>query len=283
MAEAPAPGQIIILNGTPRSGKSSIAAAVQNTFDGVWMNLGVDRFMQMTPSKCLPGIGLRPGGERPDLEPLILTLYRAMYESIAAHSRLGLNVVVDVGHHDAYAVPRGILPDCARRLSGLPVLFVGVRCPLEIIMERRRATWGAGDAADAPVPASRALVARGCPHPGHLRPGGRHLGAEPGSMCRGDPPAPGAWPAAIGLPATRGHGGDRRLNRRGAYIGRRRIYLGYMQPLPNSYVQPTRCATSDAGEQTPLSPFTQSLTFPEWSASYIGLILNSYTMCVHIE
>jgi len=28
---------------------------------------------------------------------------------------------------------RGILPDCARRLQGLPVLFVGLRCPLEII------------------------------------------------------------------------------------------------------------------------------------------------------
>nr|WP_308301800.1 hypothetical protein [Neobacillus cucumis] len=48
-------------------------------------------------------MGLRPGGERPDLEPLIVTLYQAMYESIAAHSRLGLNVIVDVGHHDNYA------------------------------------------------------------------------------------------------------------------------------------------------------------------------------------
>ena len=152
MAQAVAPGQIIILNGTPRSGKSSIAAAIQQTFDGVWMNLGVDRFMQMTPSKYLPGIGLRPGGERPDIEPLVSILYGAMYESIAAHSRLGLNVVVDVGHHDAYAVPRGILPDCARRLRGLPVLFVGVRCPLEIIMERRRATWGEGNAANDQVP-----------------------------------------------------------------------------------------------------------------------------------
>jgi chloramphenicol 3-O phosphotransferase len=152
MAQAVAPGQIIILNGTPRSGKSSIAAAIQKSFDGVWMNLGVDRFMQMTPTQYLPGIGLRPGGERPDIEPLVKVLYGAMYESIAAHSRLGLNVVVDVGHHDTYAIPRGILPDCARRLSGLPVLFVGVRCPLEIIMERRRATWGAGDAVDAAVP-----------------------------------------------------------------------------------------------------------------------------------
>src|SRR6185503_19562481 len=118
-------GQIIILNGTPRSGKSSIVAVIQETFDGVWMNLGVDRFMQMTPERYQPGIGLRPGGERPDLEPLVVILYRAMYEAISTHSRLSLNVVVDVGHHDAYSVPRGILPACARQLQGLPVLFVG--------------------------------------------------------------------------------------------------------------------------------------------------------------
>src|SRR5258708_18084773 len=84
------PGQIVILNGTPRSGKSSIVAVIQDTFEGIWMNLGVDRFMQMTPARYQPGIGLRPGGERQDLEPLVAILYSAMYESIAAHSRLGL-------------------------------------------------------------------------------------------------------------------------------------------------------------------------------------------------
>jgi len=160
------PGQIIILNGTPRSGKSSIAAAIQATLEGVWMNLGVDRFKPMTPERYQPGTGLRPGGERPDLEPLIVVLYRAMYEAIAAHSRLGLNVVVDVGHHDAYSVPLGILPDCARRLSGLPALFVGVRCPIEVIMERRRATWGAADAADGSVPTPVSLWQQAVHAPG---------------------------------------------------------------------------------------------------------------------
>lgn len=148
-----APGQIIILNGTPRSGKSSIVAVIQDTFDGLWMNMGVDRYMQMTPARYLPGIGLRPGGERQDIEPHVPTLYQAMYASIAAHSRVGLQVVVDVGHHDAYSIPRRILPRCAQMLSGLPVLFVGVRCPIEIVMERRRATgWNVDIAADAPVP-----------------------------------------------------------------------------------------------------------------------------------
>lgn len=153
MLEGDELGQIIILNGTPRSGKSSIVAAIQEKFDGMWMNLGVDHFMKMTPPRFLPGMGLRPGGERHDLEPLVPVLYSALYESIAAHSRLGLNVVVDVGHHDAYATPRGILIECAQRLSRLPVLFVGVRCPIEIIMERRRKTgWNEDDPTDAPVP-----------------------------------------------------------------------------------------------------------------------------------
>ncbi|MDB5083701.1 MAG: chloramphenicol phosphotransferase [Bacilli bacterium] len=152
MLQVHTPGQIVILNGTPRSGKSSIAAVIQNTFEGVWMNLGVDRFMQMTPERYQPGIGLRPGGERPDLEPLVMIMYQAMYEAIALYSRLGLNVVVDVGHHDGYSVPRGILPNCVRILKGLPVLFVGVRCPIEIVMERRLATWHVGYTDDGSVP-----------------------------------------------------------------------------------------------------------------------------------
>jgi len=133
-----ATGTIVILNGAPRSGKSSIAAAIQEQFDGIWMNLGVDAFAgTVTPARYRPGIGLRPGGERPDLEAALPTMFAALYESIAAHSRLGLNVVADVGHHESYSRPLGILADCARRLSGLPVLFVGVRCPIDVIMQRR--------------------------------------------------------------------------------------------------------------------------------------------------
>lgn len=157
MLQKSTPGQIVILNGTPRSGKSSIATVIQDTFGGVWMNLGVDRFKQMTPERYQPGIGLRPGGERPDLEPLIVILYRAMYKAIAQHSRLGLNVVVDVGHHDAYSIPRGILPNCAQQLKGLPVLFVGVRCPLEVITQRRHATWHVDNAGGDTVPKAVSL------------------------------------------------------------------------------------------------------------------------------
>jgi chloramphenicol 3-O phosphotransferase len=132
-------GQVIILNGAPRAGKSSIITVIQNTFEGPWMNLGVDICVRhITPVRYQPGIGLRPGGERPELEPFIPIFYAALYESVAAHSRQGLNIVMDVGHHDAHSVRQGVLADCARRLVGYPVLFVGVRCPLPAIMERRR-------------------------------------------------------------------------------------------------------------------------------------------------
>ena len=134
-------GQVIILNGAPRSGKSSIARVIMDTFEGLWINLGVDGFMRYTSQRLRPGIGLRPGGDLIAIESVVPVLYAALYESIAAHSRLGVNVVTDVGHHDAYSTPRGILFDCARRLEDLPVLFVGVRCPIDVIVKRRQKTW----------------------------------------------------------------------------------------------------------------------------------------------
>jgi chloramphenicol 3-O phosphotransferase len=145
------PGQIVILNGAPRSGKSSIVSAIQDTFDGVWINLGVDVARKMTPPRVQPGIGLRPGEEGHAAAPYVPVLYAALYDSVAAHSRAGLNVAVDVGHHDA-----SILADAAQRLDGLPVLFVGVRCPIETIMSRRRASEPGGyavSAEDEPIPA----------------------------------------------------------------------------------------------------------------------------------
>jgi len=132
-----APGRIVILNGAPRSGKSSIAAAMQASLPGIWLNLGVDVFMQAQPTRIMPGIGLRPGGERPDLEPHLPGLYAALYQSIAAHARQGFNVMADLGHHDHYSRSLGILPACARILAELPALFVGVYCPIDVIMARR--------------------------------------------------------------------------------------------------------------------------------------------------
>src|SRR5580693_8820264 len=104
-------GQIVVLNGVSRAGKSTLAAALQESLPGVWMHLGMDAHKACTPPSRQPGVGLRPGRDQvsPEIEECVPILYAALYESVAAHSRLGLNVVMDVNHHDSYTVSRRIL------------------------------------------------------------------------------------------------------------------------------------------------------------------------------
>jgi len=158
-------GRLVILNGAPRSGKSSIAGALQQAAPGPWLNLGVDAIMAATPARFRPGIGLRPGGERPDLEPFVKAGYAALFDSHAAHLRAGLDVVADLGLHEGYSAPLGIYEDALRRLAGLDVLWVGVTCPLDVIMARRNADqsgrYAAGDTAPAPVRRWQAAVHAG--------------------------------------------------------------------------------------------------------------------------
>jgi chloramphenicol 3-O phosphotransferase len=116
--------------------------ALQADAGRLWVNLGVDASVRSTPERLRPGIGLRPGGERPDLEPAVATLYAALFEAVAAHARRGLDVVVDTGLHESYARPLHVQAQCARTLEGFPVLVVGVRCPVDVIWERRRSSWG---------------------------------------------------------------------------------------------------------------------------------------------
>ena len=126
------------------------------------------------------------GWRASDIEGLVPQLYAALYKSIAAHSRLGLNVVADVGHHDAYSKPLNCLVDCARRLAGLPVLLVGVRCPIEIIMERRAASAaGKGyitGSPDDPMPLPVRSVARSGAPARRIRSGSRHIASEPDAV-----------------------------------------------------------------------------------------------------
>lgn len=138
---SPDPGRVVILNGAPRSGKSSTAAALQQR-EGAWVALGVDSSRASTPPHLQPGIGLRPGGERPELEPAVGHLLHALHASVAATARTGLDVVVDVGHHTAYASDLDPWRIAAHELAGLDVLTVGVRCPEEVLLERRARTWG---------------------------------------------------------------------------------------------------------------------------------------------
>ena len=75
--------------------------------------------------------------------------FAAMYAAARSFSESGVGVVVDVGHHDAYSQPLNILPHSAQQLAGLPLLFVGIRCPADVLVARRRGTWGDEPSAEA--------------------------------------------------------------------------------------------------------------------------------------
>lgn len=136
----PAPtGTVVVLNGAPRSGKTSIAAQLGAVGGDPWMNVGVDSVMATTPPEFLPGIGLRPGGERPDLEDFVVQSYQDLFESVVVYAMSGTNVAVDVGIHDSYSQPLRILDGAASRLAGTRTYLVGVRCSLETVVARRRA------------------------------------------------------------------------------------------------------------------------------------------------
>jgi chloramphenicol 3-O phosphotransferase len=149
-------GTIVVLNGPSRAGKSTIAARVQDALDGIWMHIGMDLHIQATPPRYKPGVGLRP--LRPEdvqdaqdvdgrvsyseLVDAVPALYAALYGSAAAHARSGLNVVMDVYHHEHYSKRLRTLDIAKRELAGLPTLFVGVNAPLDVIWDRRGKTWG---------------------------------------------------------------------------------------------------------------------------------------------
>lgn len=149
-------GRVVILNGAPRSGKSSLARAIQTTVPGNWLNTGVDSLMATLPPALMPGIGLRPGGERPDLEPAVAKLYDLLFATIRLQAEAGFDVIADLGIHEDYAAPLGILDRAAATLGPLGALLIGVDCDIDEIMRRRNADpqggfYASGDTPPPPV------------------------------------------------------------------------------------------------------------------------------------
>lgn len=128
------PGTIIVLNGTSSSGKSSIVRALQDVLEEPFLDAGIDKFIWMLPRRYLD----RPLwdevlGLATEAGPVGHRLLSGMHQAIATLSRAGNNVVAE-----HVLVERAWLQECVCLFSELPVLFVGVRCPLDVL-ERREA------------------------------------------------------------------------------------------------------------------------------------------------
>lgn len=124
-------GHVIFLNGTSSSGKTTIAKALQDKLPEPYMYVSIDDFFSMYPERFL-----EPTSKEEDdvLARLFPAIVSGFHMSVASLAQSGNNIIVDhVLQED------GWLKECVENWVGLNVLFVGVKCPLEIT-ERREKT-----------------------------------------------------------------------------------------------------------------------------------------------
>ncbi len=145
-------GNIILLNGTSSSGKTSIVKALQHILDEPYLDAGIDKFLFMLPSRYLnqplwSEVFEYVYTNRAANEFTIKTgargrqIISGMHQAIAGLARAGNNVVAD-----HVLLERAWLWECLDLFRDFNVFFVGVRCPLEILEqrehERRDRTFG---------------------------------------------------------------------------------------------------------------------------------------------
>lgn len=141
------PGQIVLVNGTSGSGKSTACELFQQRAEDFWLLYGIDHFLAGTmPSKyghhgpkanrgveAVPVDANDPDGAlRWRFNEYGLKAFAALHEWIASASRAGCNIVFD---HLMMTDPP-VIPDIAWRLEGLPVLMVTLKPPFEVLEKR---------------------------------------------------------------------------------------------------------------------------------------------------
>lgn len=121
-------GAVIVLNGTSSSGKSSVAAALQERLEGPWLHSEMDVFARMLPSRYQ----VTPARWGP--------LLNGSFAAVAALARAGNNVIFDL------VLPPSAKQDLAAVLDGVPTVFIGVLCERRVAEEReaRRADRAVG-------------------------------------------------------------------------------------------------------------------------------------------
>jgi chloramphenicol 3-O phosphotransferase len=131
------PGTVVLLSGPTCSGKTTLARALQALLPRPYLHVGLDHFEAMQPSVDGRRVNLFYGQQRhPREDPASwgADLVGVMHGCVRSFARAGTGVVVE-----HIFLKRRWLKDVVDQLAGLPVLFVGVTCPVEVLEERERA------------------------------------------------------------------------------------------------------------------------------------------------
>ncbi len=150
-----AKGKIILLNGSSSAGKTTLAMALQEELDEPYQHIALDQFRDGLPGRFrgynspsgtpgYRGLNVVPmdhdNGERVThvrFGDIGKRMLRGMHRAIAAFANEGNHVIVD-----DLMLHRWILEDYVDVLQGFYVLFVGVRCPMDVVAEREKKRGG---------------------------------------------------------------------------------------------------------------------------------------------
>ena len=140
-------GQIVLINGTSSSGKTSLAHALQGMLAQPCFHLSVDMFQQTWPADFLTySDGHNPAEAEGLLAvfkddaltevrvgPAGFRFFAGLYRSLAAWALAGNTIIVE----DVFYHPQ-VLREAVKALHALPIWFVGVHCDLEVAEQRER-------------------------------------------------------------------------------------------------------------------------------------------------
>ncbi|MDQ2790825.1 MAG: chloramphenicol phosphotransferase CPT family protein [Actinomycetota bacterium] len=121
-------GQIIFLNGTSSSGKTSIAEALLPLLAPPYFHLSVDAINSLRAKEPTQRLS------RSELDRVLKQTRAGFHRVVAAMAEAGNNVIADYVLSERWR-----LLDCLTVLRPFDVVFVGVRCSAEELVRRERA------------------------------------------------------------------------------------------------------------------------------------------------
>jgi chloramphenicol 3-O phosphotransferase len=121
-------GQIIFVNGTSSSGKTSVAQQLLVVLDTPYFYMAVDAINSMRARERTAELGPR------ELDAVLARTRRGFHRAVAGMAEAGNDIVVD-----HVLSERSRLLDCLSVMAGYDVVLVGLRCPLAELERRERA------------------------------------------------------------------------------------------------------------------------------------------------
>jgi chloramphenicol 3-O-phosphotransferase len=127
-------GQIVLINGTSGSGKTTTCATFARRAEEPYLMFGMDLLVgTLVPARYTMFGSMKEEGYQPTAYgPVCMNALSAMHAMVAAAARTGQNMVVD---HLTFLDPP-VLQDAIWRMADVQVLFVNLKPSREVLEER---------------------------------------------------------------------------------------------------------------------------------------------------